>query len=297
VAIANDAERGWDPTVQRVVDEEGNTQYRFMVGRWGTWYQSIGCLSGTRTNAIVGRATCVWKVIKLVPADSVDQEDKPNSNDPCSPDELVPEPSGTVYALKDVWMDSAEEQEAMTLKRIRWNLKKWLIAHPQAQDAALTETEPHLVGADYTQPEHTGDLFESDGESFMDGETLSAPYMRYFPQILEHGYVYLNALGEDAVRDDHEHYMEASAFKRLSIRKVYSPQTVTPLHEPASVPSSAPEYTMNTSPFPFLTPMVGSTRKRTAVHYRAVYRHVGTPLHNVVDLRAVLDGIHDAAVG
>jgi hypothetical protein len=300
VAVANDAELGWDPTIQRVIDEKEDTQYRFMVGRRRTWYQSVGCLSNTRTNAIVGRATRVWKVIKLVSTDSVDQEDKPKSNDPCSPDELVPEPSGTVYALKDVWMDSAEEQEAMLLKRIRWSLKHWLINHPQVQDAALTETVSQMVDDDFIQPDDAPDLFASDGEPFMDGETRSAPYMKYFPQILDHGYVYLNDPGdEDVIRDDHEHYMEAGAFKRLDIRKVYNPQTAPLLQEPVSVPRSATEYAMMSHPLltASATPMAGLARKRGTAHYRAVYRHVGTPLHNVVDLRAVLEGIHDAAVG
>jgi hypothetical protein len=229
----------------------------------------------------------------------VDQESKPNSNDSCSPDELVPEPSGTVYALKDVWMDFAEEQEAMLLKRIRWNLKHWLVAHPQAQDTAFTEAEP-TVDNDYTQPEHTADLFAPDEKPFMEEEDLTASYMKYFPQILDHGYVYLNDPGgENAIRDDHEHYMKAGAFKKLDIRKVYNPQMAPLLQEPASVLSRATEYTMM-SPSLLTTSATHTARlarKRRTAHYRAVYRHVGTPLHNVVDLRSVLESIHDAAVG
>jgi hypothetical protein len=287
VAIASDHQLGWDPTIERVLNNQQEIQYRYEVGPEKTKYQTVRLLSNFHANSIVGRATRVWVVVKLV----ADPEDSTG---------FTIDPSGREYALKDVWMDFSEPQEAILLKRIRHNLQRWCLDHPSAPDATCAA---ELPGQELVAPGTTEDEDEvtsiiaqdADGAPFALGENMNAPYMRYFPHIVEHGYVYLGR-----VRDDHEGYMTGDDFDQLDLRRIYNPRTRSPpfnLPQTARVSGSILEEPPVSAFVPKAASLDQLARRRRTVHYRAVYRDIGTPLDEVEDLKAAFNCLHDAAVG
>lgn len=89
LAFATPEELGYDPTVSRclVKDEAGIERigYRFTLAN-AQQYETVTCLSSSRSRRILGPGTRVWKVRRIKP-------------------ESEPGPGGkeTHYALKDMW--------------------------------------------------------------------------------------------------------------------------------------------------------------------------------------------------
>jgi hypothetical protein len=131
MAMATPEQLGWDDCIRRVLadgpkSKSQKMQYQIKVGQ-GTWYQTVRQLADFRANDIVGRATRVWEVVKLV---------APRSTRSSQLELMVKDPE-TTCVLKDFWMDCLgdEEQEAITIKRVRHTLRMWMKAYPDAPPA------------------------------------------------------------------------------------------------------------------------------------------------------------------
>jgi hypothetical protein len=150
-------------------------------------------LADFRANDIVGRATRVWEVVKLAAFRSTE----------ISQSELTVEDPGTTYALKDFWMDCLgdEEQEAITIKRVRHTLRMWMKAYPDAPLAEDFEDFGNLDVPRVDRPINPAwleapvkDTYAADAEPhFEDEKWGDHPYDRYFPHVLVHGFVKLSS--------------------------------------------------------------------------------------------------------
>jgi hypothetical protein len=299
MAKATPEQLGWDHTIQRVLVpgvDRGSAekiQYQIKVGQ-DTWYQTVCQLADFRANDLVGRATGVWGVVKLKKLRSN------KSGNPFSIDDPK-----TTHALKEFWMDCLgdEEQEAITIKRTRHTLRKWMEAYPDAplaDDFNLLEEEPaeRTIDLAWLEPPEEGAYAPDAEPHFKDEEWGDQPYDRYFPHILSHGYVRLS----DNRVDRGSKIMHTKVFKTLLLEKGDNPKASDTAATKVLTKTTNKGTTRERSagqPSGVRKPkhILESARIRDAVHYRQVTEHVGTPLDQVITLNAVVSGVRDAAVG
>jgi hypothetical protein len=307
MARATTEQLGWDDTVRRVLvpgnDEKSEEiQYQMKVGQ-DNWYQTVRQLADFRANDIVGRATRVWEVVKLVQV-----ERRPTRGRPV--DRVVEDPQKT-YVLKDFWMDCLgdEEQEAITIKRVRHTLRMWMDAYPDApsvedfeEEDATGATRPEFsIDPSWLEPPVEG-AYAADAEPhFKDEEWGSRPYDRYFPHVLAHGFVKLSSGRVDRASK----ILPRDVFDRLLGNKG--------THPPPHVPTPLPKTSVTTNEASIRKRsrggvskpaestarkhMLQSARFRDAVHYREIVEHVGTPLEDVGTLNELVRGLKDASIG
>jgi hypothetical protein len=305
MAIATPEQLGWDTSIKRVLvggpeSKSQKIQYQIKVGQ-DTWYQTVRQLADFRANDIVGRATRVWEVVKLVASRSTEIDQS----------ELTVEDPETTYALKDFWMDCLgdEEQEAITIKRVRHTLRMWMKAYPDAPPADDSEDhDPNKSYAEYPidpvwLEAPVKDAYAADAEPhFEDEKWGDHPYDRYFPHVLVHGFVKLSSGDVDRASK----LMAEDTFTTL-----LGEQGVHPVASVARAPATTTGKSANEASTRKRTigevsappesgrikHMLNSARLRDAVHYRQVIEHVGTPLDDVSTFNEILSGLRDAAIG
>jgi hypothetical protein len=225
MALASDAELGWDPTIFQILDGNDHIQYCIKVGQH--WYQTFGePLVNFRANNIVGRGTRVWRafIMKLIKQ------------------QLVADTT-TEYALKDVYMERTENQEAIKIKHIRHALKQWQRTYPNAPDAANFKQDSTL-DQEYTidpmwfeAPKEDPHAFNNNSSPQFPNHTWGDdPWDKHFPLVKEHGTV---RFGPDDKEDSIQTWMKDGGYDKFRVGKFRS------YLAPDMVPSTPPKTSMN----------------------------------------------------
>jgi hypothetical protein len=272
LASASPEETGWDDSIQRV-EVDKKIQYRIKVA--DIWYQTVRLIADFRANHIVGRATRVWEVKKM-------EQDGERF--------FVPDAAPS-YALKDLWINRSEHQEALIIKRLRFLLSKWREANPNAPDAADYTSLTPDADIDFEVRKKLSDaladspLFAPDADPGLPEPWGEASYDRYFPNVLVHGYVKLS----DRSQDCSDHQMRPGRFAAMDVNGLMifdpdPPQRISKLLSERSF--RAPD-----------EPKTVSKSFRNTIHYRIVIQHIGERLDDVGNLGEVLSGLKDAAIG
>jgi hypothetical protein len=274
----------------RRVEVDSSIQYEIQVG--SNRYQTVNLIADFRANDIVSWATRVWEAKQM--AYTMDGDTKAY---------YVP-PGAPTVAVKDLWINKKESQEAMTIKRIRFLLKAWCEKYipSQATDAAdyqsaVQELDDFEFREKQIDTLYGTSMFDCDEDPALSEPWGHASYDHYFPNVLAHGYVKLS----NNKLDCSEELMQRNAFAQLKTedRLVFmsepSQRTSTPL--PMATASGS---TMVLSRGNTMSPAKDKhdkTQYRDAIHYRVVTQHVGERLDRVSDLNQVFAGVQDAAVG
>jgi hypothetical protein len=292
LATASYEQLGWDNSVERVLVQNNGIshtiQYRFRVG--SKHYQSTKCLADFRANDIVGRATRVWEVVEIRQGSDGNWES-----------------FGLPCALKDVWMDAKERQEAITIKLIRHLLKQWTLQYPFAPDAADLETESN---EEYPFLTKWLDEIDDDPSFASDAppdvppaNTKDAPYYDYFPTVLCHGFVKL----ENGENDSLAELVTPEFLQTLQSGEVHTwaiPDLVEKVCQPPKTSLNSASILPTTSGLPEVKVEAGTAagrkamaRVRDTIHYREVLKYVGTTLFEVASVNRLCYGLLDAAIG
>lgn len=96
IMYASESDLGWDTTIERSLDADGNAQFDISVS--GKKYRTTRLLSSIGADSLRGRGTRVWEVKEI------------DKNDKCIGEPLV---------LKDSWVDSDRDREWQVLEKIR----------------------------------------------------------------------------------------------------------------------------------------------------------------------------------
>jgi hypothetical protein len=287
LAGATSEQLGWDNTIHRVIVQE-ETRYEIEVG--GDRYQTVRLLADFRANSIVGRATRVWEAKKME-WDHIEKR------------YFVPGGRASVV-VKDLWINKQESQEAMTIKRLRYLLFRWREDNPNAPDASDyshldPDPDPTFTLREARIDEYFNDpMFAPDEPPNLPGLAWGdAPYDRYFPHVLAHGYVKLG----NGLLDCSDQLVRPGKFAELRHRDhlVFMSQPIPRTSSPpgvATASGSTAVVTQGGSQTPRKEDGV-LNQFRDAVHYRIVLEHIGTRLDAASDLNDVFAGLKDAAIG
>jgi hypothetical protein len=287
LASATPEQLGWDDTIRRVQAED-KIQYEITVGNQR--YRTVRLIADFRANDLVSRATRVWEVKKME----------------CGQNGYHVPPGTPSVVLKDLWINRAETQEALIIKQIRFLLSQWMCDHPLAPDASNYEDTSLDPDPEFSERkkrlnwlnnEHASEFLPDADPDVPDRPWGTAPYDRYFPHVLAHGYVKL----ADGLDDCSIHMVRPGQFDTLSKEDLRvlmtdpAPQRSKPLNM-----ALAPGSTMSLSQGGTHAP--DKLRRlypnfRDALHYRMIIEHLGERLDETEDLRNVFHGLKDAAIG